>query len=68
MLVSKIGAERDAQGGWTPAHRPEQLRAGAEANLRSLAVEQVDVVNLRLLDTAEGSEMPGEQRMAAVPG
>ena len=50
VLVSKVGAERDEQGGWMPAQRPEQLRAGVEANLRSLAVEQLDVVNLRLLD------------------
>ncbi|MBJ7600374.1 oxidoreductase [Candidatus Nephthysia bennettiae] len=50
VLVSKVGAERDDRGGWTPAQRPEQLRAGVEANLRSLAVERVDVVNLRLLD------------------
>jgi pyridoxine 4-dehydrogenase len=50
VLVSKVGAERDDHGGWRPAQRPEQLRAGVEANLRSLAVEQVDVVNLRLLD------------------
>src|SRR5487761_1765914 len=25
VLVSKVGAERDEQGGWTPAQRPEQL-------------------------------------------
>jgi pyridoxine 4-dehydrogenase len=50
VLVSKVGAERDDQGSWRPAQRPEQLRVGVEANLRSLAVEQVDVVNLRLLD------------------
>ena len=57
VLVSKVGAERDGQGGWTPAQRPEQLRAGVEANLRSLAVERMDVVNLRLLDAdLEGGE------------
>jgi len=56
VLVSKVGAERDAQGGWIPAQRPEQLRAGVEANLRSLAVERLDVVNLRLLDAAEDGE------------
>src|ERR1700730_5461266 len=50
VLVSKVGAERDGQGGWIPAQRPEQLRAGVEANLRSLEIEQLDVVNLRLLD------------------
>jgi pyridoxine 4-dehydrogenase len=60
VLVSKVGAERDARGGWIPAQRPEQLRAGVEANLRSLAVERLDVVNLRLLDAAEDGE-PGDQ-------
>lgn len=53
VLVSKVGAERDGDGNWTPAQRPEQLRAGVEANLRSLGVEQVHVVNLRLLDEGE---------------
>ena len=57
VIVSKVGAERDAHGGWIPAQRPEQLRAGVEANLRSLAVERLDVVNLRLLDAAECLEM-----------
>src|SRR5438128_12485001 len=60
VLVSKVGAARDAEGGWLPAQRPEQLRAGVEANLRSLAVERLDVVNLRLLDAAEDGE-PGNQ-------
>jgi aryl-alcohol dehydrogenase-like predicted oxidoreductase len=59
VLVSKVGGERDAQGGWITAQRPEQLRAGVEANLRSLAVERLDVVNLRLLDAGEGE--PGGQ-------
>ena len=39
-----------------PAQRPEQLRAGVEANLRSLEVAQVDVVNLRLHSDAHDSE------------
>ena len=60
VLVSKVGAERDDQGGWIPAQRPEQLRAGVEANLQSLGVEQVDVVNLRLLDDGQA---PPDQRV-----
>jgi pyridoxine 4-dehydrogenase len=56
VLVSKVGGARDAQGGWIAAQRPDQLRAGVEANLRSLAVERLDVVNLRLLDAAESGE------------
>lgn len=48
VLVSKVGAERDERGGWLPAQRPEQLRAGVLDNLRSLDVERLDVVNLRV--------------------
>ena len=34
-----------------PAQRPRELREGVEANLRSLRVERLDLVNLRLVDT-----------------
>ena len=47
VLVSKVGAARDDTGQWLPAQRPDQLRAGVEANLASLGVDQVPVVNLR---------------------
>ncbi|HEX3567094.1 MAG TPA: aldo/keto reductase, partial [Acidimicrobiales bacterium] len=47
VLVSKVGARRDEQRQWLPAQRPEELRAGVEANLVSLEVDQVPVVNLR---------------------
>jgi len=47
VIVSKVGAARDDQGQWHGAQRPEQLRAGVEANLESLGLEQVPVVNLR---------------------
>jgi pyridoxine 4-dehydrogenase len=58
VFVSKVGADRDAQGTWVPAQRPEQLRAGVEDNLRSLEIEQLGAVNLRLLDA--GHEPDGE--------
>ena len=47
VLVSKVGAARDDKGEWIGAQRPEELRAGVEANLRSLELDQVPVVNLR---------------------
>jgi aryl-alcohol dehydrogenase-like predicted oxidoreductase len=47
VLVSKVGAARDEKGRWLAAQRPEELRAGVEANLHSLAVDQISVVNLR---------------------
>src|SRR6266516_252306 len=41
-----------------------QLRAGVEANLRTLGVEQVDVVNLRLIDELPGGQpIPADQRV-----
>ena len=49
VLVSKVGARRDSEGGWHPAQRPEELRAAVEDNLRSLEVECLGAVNLRLM-------------------
>jgi pyridoxine 4-dehydrogenase len=60
VLVSKVGGDRDDQGNWIAAQRPEQLRAGVEANLASLEVEQVDVVNLRRMDDHPGHS-PADQ-------
>jgi aryl-alcohol dehydrogenase-like predicted oxidoreductase len=54
-LVTKVGARRDDKGGWLPALRPEELRAGVEDNLRALDVEQMTLVNLRLLDGEPGA-------------
>jgi pyridoxine 4-dehydrogenase len=54
-LVTKVGARRDDQGAWLPALRPHELRAGVEDNLRTLGVEQLTLVNLRLLDEEPGT-------------
>src|ERR1035441_7330857 len=48
-LVSKVGARRDETGGWLPYTEPDQLRIGIEDNLRSLGVEQLAAVNLRVM-------------------
>jgi aryl-alcohol dehydrogenase-like predicted oxidoreductase len=53
-LVTKVGARRDESGAWLPAFSPRELRDGVEANLRTLEVERMDLVNLRVL-----SEEPG---------
>ncbi len=47
VLVSKVGAARGGTGEWLPAQRPDELRAGIEANLASLDLDQIPVVNLR---------------------
>ena len=51
-LVTKVGGRRDDQGGWLPAQRPDELRAGVEDNLRTLRVDRMDLVNLRLMPGA----------------
>jgi pyridoxine 4-dehydrogenase len=47
-IVTKVGAMRDAQGGWPPARSPEQLRQAVHDNLTNLGLDAIDVVNLRV--------------------
>jgi pyridoxine 4-dehydrogenase len=61
VLATKVGAERDAAGALLPAQRPEQLRAGVEANLARLGAERLAVVNLRRVDAAPGIIAEGDQ-------
>ncbi|GAA2380542.1 aldo/keto reductase family oxidoreductase [Streptomyces carpaticus] len=56
-IATKVGGTRDAQGGWPPARRPEELRQQVRDNLTSLGLDVLDVVNLRLGD-AKGPQ-PG---------
>ena len=56
-IATKVGANRDAQGGWPPAREPDELRAAVHANLQRLGLDVLDVVNLRLGD-ADGP-VPG---------
>ncbi len=47
-IVTKVGALRDAEGGWPPALAPEQLRQAVRDNLQRLRLDVLDVVNLRV--------------------
>jgi aryl-alcohol dehydrogenase-like predicted oxidoreductase len=47
-LVSKVGARRDDTGAWQPAQEPDDLRADIEENLRTLDVDRLAAVNLRI--------------------
>jgi pyridoxine 4-dehydrogenase len=51
-IVTKVGANRDQQGGWPPARDPESLRRSVDANLDTLGLDVLDVVNLRLGNAA----------------
>jgi pyridoxine 4-dehydrogenase len=63
VLVSKVGARRDDTGGIHEAQRPEQLREGVLANLASLHLDQVSVVNLRRHPEAD---VPFDEQVAAM--
>jgi pyridoxine 4-dehydrogenase len=49
-LVSKVAARRDDSGAVLPYDDPDQLRAGIHDNLRTLGVERLTAVNLRVMD------------------
>ena len=47
-IVTKVGARRDAEGGWPHARSPQELRQAVHDNLDHLGLDALDVVNLRL--------------------
>lgn len=47
-IVTKVGALRDAEGGWPQALAPDQLRQAVLDNLAHLGLDALDVVNLRV--------------------
>jgi pyridoxine 4-dehydrogenase len=65
-LVTKVGARRDDKGAWLPALSPAELRQGVEDNLRSLRVERMDLVNLRVADEAGGPSEPTAEQIGTL--
>jgi aryl-alcohol dehydrogenase-like predicted oxidoreductase len=65
-LVTKVGGRRDGTGAWLPAQTPEELREGVEDNLRSLRVERMDLVNLRLMDEGEAPTVPLAEQLGVL--
>jgi pyridoxine 4-dehydrogenase len=47
-IVTKVGARRDAEGGWPNARSPAELRQAVHENLDNLGLDALDVVNLRV--------------------
>jgi aryl-alcohol dehydrogenase-like predicted oxidoreductase len=60
-IVTKVGAGRDAEGGWPHARSPRELHEAVHENLEHLGLETLDVVNLRM----GGFEGPEEGSIAA---
>ena len=65
-LVTKVGVRRGDDGAWNPALSPAELRAGVEDNLRSLRVERMDLVNLRMADGSGGPGVPLPEQLGAL--
>ncbi|MET9257396.1 aldo/keto reductase [Streptomyces sp. NPDC003717] len=63
LIVSKVGAAPNP-GGRIPlrlAQRPEELREGVEANLATLGLDRIPLVNLRRADIGPGLRAEGDQ-------
>jgi pyridoxine 4-dehydrogenase len=66
ILVSKVGARRDNRGGIFAYDQPAELRQGIEDNLRTLDVDQLPVVNLRLMRNSPPDAFFDDQLAAMV--
>jgi aryl-alcohol dehydrogenase-like predicted oxidoreductase len=55
VIATKLGGKRLPDKSWAPAARPDELRRGAEEDLRTLRLERLDVVHLRFM---AGSGVP----------
>jgi aryl-alcohol dehydrogenase-like predicted oxidoreductase len=60
-IATKVGGRRDDKGAWLSAQRPDELRCAVEDNLRTLGLERMDVVNLRLMDGTDAHVSLAEQ-------
>jgi aryl-alcohol dehydrogenase-like predicted oxidoreductase len=56
VIVTKIGARRGEDKSWIPALSPQEITDGVHDNLRNLALDTLDVVNLRVGGIAGPSE------------
>jgi pyridoxine 4-dehydrogenase len=66
-IVTKVGSVRDAKGNWVPTRQPDDLVAQVHENLRTLGLEQLEVVNIRMggFDAPEpGSIAPQVEALA----
>jgi pyridoxine 4-dehydrogenase len=54
VIVTKISARRGEDGSWLPAFSPEELTQAVHDNLRNLALDVLEVVNLRSMFAIHG--------------
>jgi aryl-alcohol dehydrogenase-like predicted oxidoreductase len=65
-IVSKVGARRDGRGAVLTASYPDELRAAVEANLQTLQVDALALVNLRLMGPDPRGRVPLAEQLGAL--
>ena len=65
-IVTKVGARRGDDASWIPALAPAELVSAVHDNLRNLAVDALDVVNLRVGGVHGPSEASIEPQFTAL--
>jgi pyridoxine 4-dehydrogenase len=66
VIVTKVGARRDATGNWLHARTPEEIQRAVHDNLDHLGLDVLDVVNLRFGGFAAAEPESLEAQFAAL--
>lgn len=66
VIVTKVGARRDAEGSWLHARSRQEIIDAVHDNLRNLGVDALQVVNLRLGGLAAPEDAPFEEPLSAL--
>ena len=66
VLVTKVGARRDSNGGWPHARSRQDIIDAVHDNLRNLKLDALDIVNLRLGGLTGPEDEPFEEPLTAL--
>ena len=66
VIVTKVGARRDSDGGWPHARTRPEIVDAVHDNLRNLGLDAMDVVNLRLGGFTGPEDEPFEEPLTAL--
>ena len=66
VIVTKVGARRDSDGGWPHARTRQEIIDAVHDNLRNLGLDAMDVVNLRLGGFMGPEEEPFQEPLTAL--
>jgi len=66
VIVTKVGARRDADGSWLHARSRREIIDAVHDNLRNLGLDALQVVNLRLGGFAAPEDQPFEEPLSAL--